>query len=463
MKKTSSLSNSERNTKWQRFARNPRAFTSLLLLTLIFILSFTMGFFLPSPSEVTDPATIQQHQRIKIKVAPELKLCRIDLRPDFTLASEVGLAVFFPDRKKGQTPFSKEQYPRQIVRGIEARFQNLDSEGVTELMTSNLDDTLELQLLPFKHRSSPPKTVRLRIRQSETTVTRTYNLVFEKNNGILKPIGKSKSLLTKINSELSSGTIPDSQVVVFKDGTKANISEMAETIAWPFRPVPGHILGIDSAGRDVLARIVAGTRIALIFGLVLVISSMAIGVMIGAIQGYYGATVDIISQRFIEIWSSLPFLYVMILIGSVLGRSFTLLLISYGLFNWIGISYYIRAEFLRLRSRPFVELSKVNGLSSWHIIWHHILPNSITPIVTLLPFSLIGAISSISALDFLGFGLPPLTPSLGELLYQAGQTTSAWWLALYPSIVLFVIMLLAVFIGEGLRDAFDPKPTARYK
>ena len=190
---------------------------------------------------------------------------------------------------------------------------------------------------------------------------------------------------------------------------------------------------------------------------------MLLGVAAGAVQGYYGGVVDIAAQRFIEIWSSLPFLYVMILVGSVFGRSFILLLFCYGLFNWIGVSYYMRAEFLRLRSRPFVEAARCQGLSPARIIWRHILPNALTPVVTLMPFNLIGAISSISALDFLGFGLPPLTPSLGELLGQAQQNTAAWWLVLYPSLVLFAVMLLSVFVGEGLRDAFDPKPTARYK
>jgi microcin C transport system permease protein len=153
----------------------------------------------------------------------------------------------------------------------------------------------------------------------------------------------------------------------------------------------------------------------------------------------------------------------MMLVGSVVGRSFALLLLCYGLFNWIGISYYMRAEFLRLRSRPFVDAARCQGFSTLNIMMHHILPNALTPVITLLPFSLIGAIASISALDFLGFGLPPLTPSLGELLGQAQQNTSAWWLALYPALVLFMVMLLSVFVGEGLRDAFDPKPAARYE
>ena len=222
-------------------------------------------------------------------------------------------------------------------------------------------------------------------------------------------------------------------------------------------------MGLDAAGRDVFARVLYGTRTALTFGLLLVAWSLLIGIVAGAAQGYFGGWADLAGQRFIEIWSALPFLYVMILVGSVFGRSFGLLLFCYGLFNWIGVSYYVRAEFLRLRRRPFVEAAKCQGLGAWRIIRRHILPNALTPVITLLPFNLVGAIASISALDFLGFGLPPLTPSWGELLQQAQQNTSAWWLILYPSLLLFSTMLLTVFVGEGLRDAFDPKPNSRYR
>jgi microcin C transport system permease protein len=157
----------------------------------------------------------------------------------------------------------------------------------------------------------------------------------------------------------------------------------------------------------------------------------------------------------------MPFLYVMIFIGSTLGRSFMLLLICYAIFNWIAVSYYMRAEFLRLRKRTFVEAAKVHGFSPLRIIFVHILPNALTPLITLFPFLLMGAIGSLAALDFLGFGLPPMTPSCGELLNQAQQFRFAWWLVVFPSLALFVVMLLTVLVGEGLRDAFDPRQSSR--
>ena len=232
-------------------------------------------------------------------------------------------------------------------------------------------------------------------------------------------------------------------------------------VSFPFRPVTGHPFGIDAGGRDVYARVVHGMRIALVFGLALALFGMAFGLVIGAVEGYFGGKTDIVLQRFTEIWSAMPFLYVMIFIGSTVGRSFTVLLVCYALFNWITVSYYMRAEFLRLRMRTFVEAAKVQGCSTLRILFVHILPNALTPLITLFPFLLMGAIASLAALDFLGFGLPPMTPSCGELLAEAQQFRSAWWLILFPSLALFAVMLLTVLVGEGLRDAFDPRQKSK--
>ncbi len=237
--------------------------------------------------------------------------------------------------------------------------------------------------------------------------------------------------------------------------------EVRDPVSWPFPPVKGHPFGIDSAGRDVYARVVHGLRISLLFGLVLAFWAMFGGLVVGAIEGYFGGWTDILGQRFTEIWSALPFLYVMIFIGSTVGHGFGVLLLCYSLFNWIVVSYYVRAEFLRLRSRPFVEAAKCQGFSAARIIFREILPNALTPLVTLFPFLLMGAIGSLAALDFLGFGLPPMTPSLGELLHQAAQFRGAWWLILFPTLALFSVMLLTVLVGEGLRDAFDPRRASK--
>ncbi len=232
-------------------------------------------------------------------------------------------------------------------------------------------------------------------------------------------------------------------------------------ISYPFAPCAEHPFGLDQSGRDVMMLVIHGMRIALNFGLVLAFSGMIIGLIVGAVEGYFGGKTDIFCQRFTEIWSSVPFLYVMIFIGSTIGRSFTILLLCYAIFNWIAVSYYMRAEFFRLRSRTFVEAAKCQGFSAGRIIFGHILPNALTPLITLFPFLLMGAIASLAALDFLGFGLPPMTPSCGELLKQAQADPSSWWLIFFPAAALFIVMLLTVLIGEGLRDAFDPRQKSK--
>jgi microcin C transport system permease protein len=236
-----------------------------------------------------------------------------------------------------------------------------------------------------------------------------------------------------------------------------------EEVHFPFRPSLEHWFGLDSSGRDVLARTLYGLRISLNFGIALVLATMLLGTLLGGLQGYRGGKTDLVGQRFTEIWEALPFLYIMILMGSVFGRSFSLLLLIYGAFNWIGISYYMRGEFLKLRKQPFVEAARCLGLSDWKIMTKHILPNALVPVITFFPFSLVGAIFSLSALDFLGFGMPPPTPSWGELLSQAQEFKYAWWLVLYPSLSLFVVILLGVFIGEGVRSAFDPRVNSHYE
>lgn len=444
--------NVQPNGKWRRFARNPRAMATSILLAAAFAASFILPPFLPPPGEVVRPSSLEPYRRVIAKVSPRLRAGRLDIDPALTIVLETGCAAFSPALVPGAALDSAVSIPDSFRDAIAVRFTNLPAPAAT--FDARLPDgsVAQLSLREFKPRAAPPRTLRIRILDQDSPAsTRTSYRILP------------RSCIS--GDEASPGDILAARAALgLAEGDGApELSLSLEPVAWPFRPVRGHPCGIDSAGRDVLSRIVAGTRIALVFGLVLVLSSMLLGIAAGAAQGYFGGFVDIAAQRLIEIWSALPFLYVMMLVGSVFGRSFTLLLLCYGLFNWIGVSYYMRAEFLRLRSSPFVDAARCQGFPHWKIICGHILPNALTPVITLLPFSLIGAIASISALDFLGFGLPPLTPSLGELLRQAQQNTSAWWLILYPALTLFAVMLFAVFIGEGLRDAFDPKPTARYE
>lgn len=225
----------------------------------------------------------------------------------------------------------------------------------------------------------------------------------------------------------------------------------------PSGPSSDNWLGTDDRGRDVAARLLYGFRISVLFALALTIIGVVLGVITGAIQGFFGGKTDLLFQRFIEIWGSMPELYLLIIFAAMFDPSVSLLLILLSLFGWMGLSDYVRAEFLRNRQLDYVRAARAMGLSSWQIIWHHILPNSLTPVVTFLPFRMSAAILALTSLDFLGLGVPPGTPSLGELLAQGKNNIDAWWISLSTFAVLVITLLLLTFMGDALRDALDPR------
>ena len=225
----------------------------------------------------------------------------------------------------------------------------------------------------------------------------------------------------------------------------------------PAPPSADNWLGTDDRGRDVVARLLYGFRISVLFALALTIFGTVIGVLTGAIQGFFGGKVDLVMQRLIEIWSAMPELYLLIIFSAVFDPSISLLLILLGLFGWMGLSDYVRAEFLRNRQLDYVRAARALGLSNWDIIKSHVLPNSLTPVVTFLPFRMSAAILALTSLDFLGLGVPPGTPSLGELLSQGKSNIDAWWISLSTFGVLVVTLMLLTFMGDALRDALDPR------
>jgi microcin C transport system permease protein len=231
----------------------------------------------------------------------------------------------------------------------------------------------------------------------------------------------------------------------------------------PYPPSRDHWLGTDGSGRDVLTRLIYGFRICMLFSLALTAISTVAGIVIGAIQGYAGGRVDLAAQRVIEIWSALPSIYVVIVLGAVYGQGFAILLLVLSIFQWIGLSYYMRGEFYKLREQPYVLASRALGASHFRVIFRQILPNAMTPVITILPFSLVAGISSLTALDFLGFGLPPPTPSWGELIDEGLQNLQAPWLAGSAVAALFITLMLATMIGEGIRDALDPKSLTKLR
>lgn len=225
----------------------------------------------------------------------------------------------------------------------------------------------------------------------------------------------------------------------------------------PAAPSKDNLLGTDDRGRDVLARLIYGFRLSVLFAFVLTIIGVVLGVFAGAIQGYFGGRIDLYAQRIIEIWGSMPELYLLIIFASLFEPSVLLLIILLSIFGWMGLADYVRAEFLRGRNMEYVKAARALGLSNRVIMFRHLLPNSMTPVVTFLPFRISGAILALTSLDFLGLGVPPSTPSLGELLAQGKDNIEAWWLSMSTFVVLVGTLMLLIFIGEALREALDSR------
>lgn len=225
----------------------------------------------------------------------------------------------------------------------------------------------------------------------------------------------------------------------------------------PHPPSRQHLLGTDDRGRDVLVRLIYGFRISMTFSLEVTLLSMCLGVAVGALQGYYGGLFDITVQRLIEIWSALPILYIVIILNSFFEPDFHMLAAILSIFSWMGMTFYMRGEYYREKAKDYVQAARALGMTDVRIMFRQILPNSLTPIVTFAPFSVVANISALTSLDFLGFGLPAPTPSWGEMMQQGLSNIYSYWLSLSPIAALFSTLLLVTFVGEAVREAFDPR------
>lgn len=228
----------------------------------------------------------------------------------------------------------------------------------------------------------------------------------------------------------------------------------------PAAPSPDNWIGTDDRGRDVFARLLYGFRVSILFGIALTAIGVVLGIAAGAVQGYFAGRTDLFMQRILEIWGSMPELYLLIIFSSIFEPGLGLLLVLLSLFGWMGLSDYVRADFLRNRNLEYVQAARALGLSNGQIIWRHVLPNSLTTVVTFLPFRMSAAILALTSLDFLGLGVPPSVPSLGELLAQGKNNLDAWWIALSTFLVLTVTLLLLTNIGDALRNALDVRRKA---
>ncbi len=248
---------------------------------------------------------------------------------------------------------------------------------------------------------------------------------------------------------------------IYPYGPKESLLDMEGTP--PHRPSTEHLLGTDDRARDVLARLLYGYRVSISFALIVVTLSYLIGITIGGLLGYYGGTFDILVQRVIELWSAIPFLFTIMIIVSLIKPSFYLLVVLLVLFWWMGMTYYIRGEFYREKTKDYVQAAISMGASDRRVIFKHILPNSLTPVISFGPFAVVGAIGALVTLDFLGFGLPPEEASWGSMVKVGMANITDWWLVLVPLLALFCTLLMVVFIGEGIREAFDPKVYSRLR
>lgn len=231
----------------------------------------------------------------------------------------------------------------------------------------------------------------------------------------------------------------------------------------PHAPQAGHWLGTDDRGRDVFARLAYGFRISITFALCVVVISYTIGMSIGAVLGFFGGKTDFFGQRLVEIWAAVPFLYTVIIISAVIRPNLFWLAFLLGIFGWVGLSFYMRGEFYREKAKDYVAAAIAQGESRMSIMFNHILPNALTPVISFAPFAVVGGIGALVGLDFLGFGLQPPTPSWGELVGQGKQNIMEWHLVTFPLGALFCTLMLVVFIGEAVREAFDPKVYSRLR
>lgn len=425
------------------------------------------------PNEGITADQIEVDDEVEILISRQQLVGTVELDEDLTIRRSVAAASLFgadSDRSlRGISLAEKFEVSPGLVAAVKARLENAAPQpAYSEKVQLIAGLTTEISLSPFEPRSRPPRSVRATLRE-QLDSNRAENLLFFPESGRIETSGTIWKQVSESDRErvkeraferLEERVQPLSIEV---DGKNYEAEFVREDVFFPFRPTVNHWMGLDSSGRDVFSRLIHAMRISMNFGILLVLASMGLGIAAGAIQGYFGGRIDLLGQRSIEIWEAMPFLYVMILLGSVFGQSFGLLLLVYALFSWIGISYYIRGEFLKLRKQPFVEAAVCLGLSSRKIILRHILPNAMVPVITFFPFSLVSAIGALSALDYLGFGLPAPTPSWGELFAQAQEFSYAWWLVLFPFLALFIVGLLGVFIGEGVRSAFDPRANTQYE
>ena len=412
------------NLKWNKFKRDRRAFISFIFLFTLFI--------------VTIPAEF---------------LC--NTRPIILIVEgKTFIPVLFTYSEKdfGGTLLSEPDY-------LSKRFKNL-LEGVTEgpiyNSTNNKNSsTFDIELDDFEETE---ETFSITIDDFEDEFNENS---ISQNTKIPIPISRAKPIdywilwppIRYDYKYIPTESIAENVVLAAPYKIVNKETNQVTKSSW----LDGHYLGTDDRGRDVLARLIYGLRISMIFGISIAIAGTIIGCLLGGIQGYFGGWVDLIGQRLTEIWGSIPRLYILIILSSFLVPSALLLFLILNLTAWMGIAAYIRAEFLKIRNFEYVKSAKAMGVSNFRIMHKHILPNALTPVITFFPFEVTAGILALVSLDFLNLGVPSPAPSIGELLAQGKTNLQAIWILLPTFITLTATLTMLTFVGEGIRNAFDPK------
>ena len=406
--------------KWNKFKQDKRAFISFTLLLMLFI--------------ITTPAEF---------------LC--NTRPILLIVDgKIFMPVLFTYSEKdfGGTLLSEPDY-------LSKRFRNLLDGVQDDFINKNNSSSFGIDIDDFDEEEA---TFSIEIDDFEDEITETH-VSPSINNTIVKQYKKPLDYwllwppvrydYKYIPTETNTGNVVLSAPYNTIDSTTSRVIESS----W----VDGHYLGTDDRGRDVLARLVYGLRISMIFGISIAVTGTIVGCLLGGVQGYFGGWIDLIGQRLTEVWGSIPRLYILIILSSFLVPSALLLFLILNLTAWMGIAAYIRAEFLKIRNFEYVKSAKAMGVSNFRIMRKHILPNALTPVITFFPFEVTAGILALVSLDFLNLGVPSPAPSIGELLAQGKTNLQAIWILLPTFVTLTATLTMLTFVGEGIRNAFDPK------
>ena len=412
------------NLKWNKFKRDRRAFISFIFLLTLFIITIPAEFLCN-----TRPIVLIVEGKTFIPVL-------------FT----------YSEKDFGGTLLSEPDY---LSKRFTNHLEGIPEDTIFNSTENNKSSTFEIDLDDFEEQE-PVFSVEMD--DFEDGLNESHISLNTKNaipNPLIKPLDywalwpPVRYDYKYIPTESKTGNVVLAAPYKIIDKETSQVTDSS----W----VDGHYLGTDDRGRDVLARLIYGLRISMIFGISIAIAGTIIGCLLGGVQGYFGGWVDLIGQRLTEIWGSIPRLYILIILSSFLVPSALLLFLILNLTAWMGIAAYIRAEFLKIRNFEYVKSAKAMGVSNFRIMRKHILPNALTPVITFFPFEVTAGILALVSLDFLNLGVPSPAPSIGELLAQGKTNLQAIWILLPTFITLTATLTMLTFVGEGIRNAFDPK------